>query len=624
MRPAGDRFRTPAQVSGRLRGDDFRLYELIWKRTVASQMADARGSTASVRLQATATDGRVAEFGASGTVITFRGFLAAYEEGRDEQRGEDRDAERRLPAMSVGDALGTRGIEADGHETSPPPRFTEASLVKALEERGIGRPSTYASTISTISDRGYVTTRGNALVPSWLAFAVTRLLEEHFPRLVDYDFTAAMEGDLDKIAGGDQDRVEWLQRFYFGDQQGIEGLKGLADDLDEIDARQVSTVELGEGVVVRVGRYGPYVEVTGDDGQPQRATVPDDIAPDEMTVEKAREPAHDERRRGPHPRRRPGHRAPDRGQGRSLRAVRHRACCPSRRPSPSRRPTPSRRRRRRRRRPDRSRAPPACSRTCRPSRSPSTTRCGCSRCPAWSAPTRRPATRSPPRTAATARTSRRAPTRARSSPRTRLFTVTLDEALKIYAEPKRRGRAAQPPLKELGPDPVSGGQVSVKDGRFGPYVTDGEVNATLRKDDDPDTITIERAAEPAGRQAGPRTGEEDRQARPGQEGGRQEDHGEEGDDQEDRREEDDHQEGHRRAVAGRRRPPVDGWWRSVHRTTGVSARSRRLFAWSNPALAPPTRRLPRRSPRPSSRRPTTTCAPCWRSRRSVGCGSHSA
>ena len=225
IRPAGDRFRTPAQVSGELRGEDYALYELIWKRTVASQMADARGSTASVRLGATLDEGAPAttvELSASGTVITFRGFLAAYEEGRDERqttrRKDEAQEERRLPKLGVGTALRTVRTEAQGHETSPPPRYTEATLVKAMEERGIGRPSTYASTIGTIQDRGYVSNRGSALIPSWLAFAVTRLMEEHFSRLVDYDFTASMEEDLDAIARGDQQRAAWLHRFYFGDE----------------------------------------------------------------------------------------------------------------------------------------------------------------------------------------------------------------------------------------------------------------------------------------------------------------------------------------------------------------------------------------------------------------------
>ena len=269
IRPAGDRFRTPAQVAGELRGDEFALYELIWKRTVASQMADARGSTATVKLGATLEDGRTVEFSASGTVITFRGFLAAYEEGRDDDggRGAQAEEERRLPKLSEGVALIVVRAEADGHETSPPPRYTEATLVKAMEEKGIGRPSTYASILGTIQDRGYVGNRGSALIPTWLAFAVTRLLEEHFGSLVDYDFTASMEEDLDRIAGGEEQRAQWLARFYFGDEaRTMEGLRHLVEDLGEIDAREISTIPIGDGIVVRVGRYGPYVEEVAPEG----------------------------------------------------------------------------------------------------------------------------------------------------------------------------------------------------------------------------------------------------------------------------------------------------------------------------------------------------------------------
>ena len=515
VRPAGDRFRTPAQVSGQLRGDEFRLYELIWKRTVASQMADARGSTASVRLAATASDGRAAEFSASGTVITFRGFLAAYEEGRDEDRvssDAERDAERRLPAMTVGDLLDVRELEVLGHETSPPPRFTEASLVKALEERGIGRPSTYASTISTIVDRGYVGMRGNALVPSWLAFAVTRLLEEHFPRLVDYDFTAAMEGDLDKIAGGDEDRSQWLQRFYFGDGEGSEGLKGMADDLDDIDARDISTVPLGEGVVLRVGRYGPYVEVIGPDGEPQRATVPDDLAPDELTVEKARElltmSGDDGRELGTDP-----------ATGRMLvvRAGRYGPYVTEVIDDPSSGTEPD---------DGAGVAAVVPSAPGGPARPKKAAKKAAKKAPATKARTASLFAGMTPESVTldealrllslprlvgadpetgdeiTAQNGRYGPyLRKGTDSRTiaseaLLFDITIEQALAIYAEPKRgRGRASTPPLRELGDDPVSGGPIVVKDGRFGAYVTDGEVNATLRKDDEVESITLERAAE---------------------------------------------------------------------------------------------------------------------------------
>jgi DNA topoisomerase-1 len=461
-------------------------------------MADARGSTASVRLGATAADGRDVEFSASGTVITFRGFLAAYEEGRDEERGErgaaaaeSSDVGRRLPAMAAGDPLETLDLEASGHETSPPPRYTEASLVKALEERGIGRPSTYASTISTIVDRGYVNTRGNALVPSWLAFAVTRLLEEHFPRLVDYDFTAAMEGDLDRIAGGDENRVRWLQRFYFGEETAAEGLKGLADDLDEIDAREISTVPLGEGVVLRVGRYGPYVEVTGPDGDVQRATVPDDIAPDELSVDKARElltmSGDDGRLLGDDP-----------ATGRPIvvKAGRYGPYVTELLEDDDAAPVEE--------------APKGARKKAAARAKPRTASLFKDMSP--DTVTLDDALRllSLPRLVGndpetgeeiTAQNGRYGPylkkgTDSRSlASESQLFDITLDEALKIYAEPKRRGRAAQAPLRELGADPASGQPVLVKEGRFGPYVTDGEVNATLRKDDDPSTITLQRAAE---------------------------------------------------------------------------------------------------------------------------------
>ncbi|GAA4350144.1 type I DNA topoisomerase [Angustibacter luteus] len=527
IRPAGDRFRTPAQVSGQLRGDDFRLYELIWKRTVASQMADARGSTASVRLAATATDGRDAEFSASGTVITFRGFLAAYEEGRDEVRGDSdgADAERRLPQLAVGDGVSTRELDVSGHETSPPPRYTEASLVKALEERGIGRPSTYASTISTILDRGYVWSRGSALVPHWVAFAVTRLLEEHFARLVDYDFTAAMESDLDKIADGHEQRSRWLQRFYFGDADtALEGLKDLAGDLDEIDAREISTVPLGDGVVLRVGRYGPYVEVTGPDGEPQRATVPDDVAPDELSVEKARElltmSGDDGRVLGEDPATgrdivvKAGRYGPyvtelipddvpdasdtddsgdegDRAQDASSETVEGETEA----------------------KPKKKAAKKTAKKAAKKAAKPRGRTASLFKDMSPESVTLEDALRllSLPRIVGndpesgdeiTAQNGRYGPylkkgTDSRSlTSEAQLFDVTLEEALAIYAQPKRgRGQSASAPLRELGDDPVSGKQVVVKDGRFGPYVTDGEVNATLRKDDDPATITQERAAE---------------------------------------------------------------------------------------------------------------------------------
>jgi DNA topoisomerase I len=489
IRPAGDSFRTPAQVAGQLRGDEYRLYDLVWKRTVASQMADAKGSTASVRLGAVAsgTDlpGRDCEFAASGTVITFRGFMAAYEEGRDEERErEDGETERRLPELSAGQPLDLLELVADGHETSPPPRFTEASLVKALEEKGIGRPSTYASTISTILDRGYVVHRGSALVPSWLAFAVTRLLEEHFGRLVDYDFTASMEEDLDKIAEGREERSRWLQHFYFGGGTGEvsrDGLKALVDDLGEIDARGINSVDIGEGITLRVGRYGPYLEMPDPEGgEAKRASVPDDVAPDELTVEKARElletQGDGDRVLGDDP-----------ATGRTIVARSGRygpyvtevldeeAAAKKGAPKP---------------------------RTASLLSSMQLETVTLDDALRLLSLPRLVGTDPETGEEITAQNGRYGPylkkgTDSRSlESEDQIFDITLEEALAIYAQPKRgRGRTAAAPLRELGDDPVSGKPVVVKEGRFGPYVTDGETNATLRKEDAVETVTLERAAE---------------------------------------------------------------------------------------------------------------------------------
>ncbi len=488
IRPAGDTFRTPAQVAGQLRGEDMALYELIWKRTVASQMADAVGSTATVMIVAT-LDGveaaREVEFSASGTVITFRGFLAAYEEGRDEvQARRKRDLaeeERRLPTLGEGIGLAVTQAEADGHTTNPPPRYTEATLVKAMEEREIGRPSTYAATVGTIQDRGYVTTRAQALVPTWLAFAVTRLLEEHFGTLVDYDFTASMEEDLDRIANGDEERVAWLRRFYFGDEaQSLEGLRHLVDDHGEIDAREISTIPIGEGIVLRVGRYGPYVEEVADaDGvplaEPRRATIGDDIAPDELTPAIARAAleasADDGRVLGTHP---------DSGNSVVAKAGRYGPYVTEVLPEGSK----------------------AKARSASLFKDMELASIDLDTAVRLLSLPRVVGVDPASQEEITAQNGRYGPYLKKGSDsrsltsESALFEITLDEALAIYAQPKTRGRsAASPPLRELGPDPVSGKPVVVKDGRFGPYVTDGETNATLRKDDDPATMTPERGFE---------------------------------------------------------------------------------------------------------------------------------
>ena len=289
IRPAGDSFRTPAQVAReQLSSDERRLYELIWQRTVASQMKDATGESVSVRVAGTSTAGERAEFGATGKVINFYGFLKAYVESTDDQTADRDDQERRLPPLAESDPLDVLRLAPAEHSTRAPARYTEASLVKELEDREIGRPSTYATILGTILDRGYVFKKGTALVPSFLAFAVVTLLERHFGQLVDYEFTARMEDVLDEIARGEAERVPWLRRFYFGAPDGDSddpGLKSLVGDISDIDARDVSSFPLaGSDIVVRVGRYGPYLE-----RDEQRVNVPDDIAPDELTVEKAEE-----------------------------------------------------------------------------------------------------------------------------------------------------------------------------------------------------------------------------------------------------------------------------------------------------------------------------------------------
>ena len=360
IRPSGEVFRTPSELSSILRGNEFKLYDLIWKRTVASQMADARGSTASVTITAATGTAGTAEFTASGTVITFRGFLSAYEEGHDEERNEQdagaSDEQRSLPPLTVGQVLDLGLLEAKGHETSPPPRYTEASLVKALEELGIGRPSTYASIISTIIDRGYVTPRGTALVPSWIAFSVVRLLEEHFGDLVEYDFTAEMEEDLDRIADGEENRVDWLTGFYFGNEQH-RGLRKVIDNLGDIDAREINSVAIARR------HHAAHRQVRSVPRDPAAGGVRDrrSAAP----RERARRPGARRAHRGEgartdrRPRRRrsraghqPGQRQ-DRGrEGRPLRPVRHRARAGGgarargrRAPSPARSSCPSARRR---------------------------------------------------------------------------------------------------------------------------------------------------------------------------------------------------------------------------------------------------------------------------------------
>jgi DNA topoisomerase-1 len=478
IRPAGETFRTPAQTG--LKGEQFRLYELIWMRTVASQMKDAVGQSVTIRLGGAASTGEDVVFSASGRVITFHGFLKAYVEGTDHGAASD-DQETRLPQLAQGDAVSAASISANGHETKPPARYTEATLIKELEEREIGRPSTYASIIGTILNRGYVYKKGTALVPAWLAFSVIRLLEEHFPRQISYEFTAQMEDVLDEIAAGRKQRNTELGEFYYGTEE-LDGLKKLVDELGDIDARELATFPVGgpdSGVNLRVGRYGPYLEGPDDEGNPvgKRANVPDDLPPDELTLEKAKElfanPAGEEIELGAHPET-------------GLRVV-----AKNGRFGPY--VTED--------------LPEDAKKSAKP-------RTGSLfKSMSLDTITLDDAVKllSLPRVVGedpetgdeiTAQNGRYGPylkkgTDSRSlTSEDQLFTVTLEEALKIYSQPKQRGRAAAaPPLKELGNDPVSGQPVVVKSGRFGEYVTDGEYNATLRKDDTVEDLTLERAAE---------------------------------------------------------------------------------------------------------------------------------
>ncbi len=471
IRPAGDTFRTP-QASG-LSGDELRLYELVWKRTVASQMKDAIGESVSVRVSGRSSSGEEAEFGASGKVITFYGFLKAYVEDVEEADGADRDdRERRLPPLAESDPLTALRLAAADHSTRAPARYTEASLIKELEDRDIGRPSTYATIIGTILDRGYVFKKGTALVPSFVAFAVITLLERHFAHLVDYEFTARMEDALDEIAAGDAGRVPWLRRFYFG-ADGEEGLKDLVSDLGDIDAREVSSFPLaGSDIVIRVGRYGPYLEKDG-----QRVNIPEGTPPDELSIEFADDlfsrPSGDKVLGAD----------PDTGLTIVARAGRYGPYVTELLADDAK-----------------SSAKPRTSSLLKDMDLDSITLEDALRLLML------------PRTIGeidgepvSLQNGRYGPyakkgTDSRSlESDDQLFTLTLDQAKELFAQPKPRGRAARaaaaPPLREIGEDTASGKPIVLRDGRFGPYVTDGETNASLRKGDAPESITLQRAIE---------------------------------------------------------------------------------------------------------------------------------
>ncbi|KJC64084.1 type I DNA topoisomerase [Agreia bicolorata] len=520
IRPAGETFRTPTQLASTLRGNDFKLYDLIWKRTVASQMADAKGVTASVTIAAGPTivegmtEPALAEFTASGTVITFRGFLHAYEEGQDEDRnGPTEPAEAKLPPLKEGQLLRAVSVDAAGHETSPPPRYTEASLVKTLDELGIGRPSTYASIISTIIDRGYVSPRGQALVPSWIAFSVVRLLEDYFGDLVNYDFTATLENDLDRIAGGEEDRVDWLNGFYFGNE-GHRGLRNVIDNLGDIDARTVNSVVIAPDITLRIGKYGPYLEVREDgaaeDAVPRRVNIPADLAPDELTEAKARElidaPVVVDRVIGVNPETGKNVVAKDGRFGPYVTEVD---------PEPE--------------------TPAEVTAPAAESASAVVADGAVKKAPARKAAAKK-STAPKPRTASlfksmdlatidietalrlldlprvvgddpesgepiTAQNGKFGPylkkgtdTRSITS-EDLIFEIDLPGALELFAQPKYGARRASSALKEFEADPESGKPIRIKDGRFGAYVTDGVTNATIPKGETVEEVDFERAVQ---------------------------------------------------------------------------------------------------------------------------------
>ena len=484
IRPAGDVFKKPSELSGALRADELKLYELIWRRTLASQMVDAKGQTVTVTLDgpSVALEFEMAvKLTASGTVLFERGCLQAYEESNDEDK--DDESSKVLPEMSQGQSLSVGEVTWKDHETQPPARFTEASLVKALEERGIGRPSTYASIISTIIDRGYVTRRGSALVPQWIAFPVIRLLSERFDELVDYQFTAELEEDLDRIARGEYSRKEWLQKFYFGDDdhRGLHDVANLATE--EIDARELNTIHITDDIALRVGRYGPFIEVAdADTGELRRISLPPDLAPDELTAAKAQElvdaPPVEDRVLGVHPE---TQREIVVKNGRFGPYVSEVIPEVEGDDAPKAKKTAEK--------------PKTASlfKTMEPESIDLDVALKLLSLP------REVGADPESGEMITSQNGRYGPylkkgtdTRSLDSEEL-IFDIDLAGALQRFSEPKYGGRRQSQALKTLGEDPVSGKQITVKNGRFGPYVTDGETNVTVPRGIDPESIDQETA-----------------------------------------------------------------------------------------------------------------------------------
>lgn len=495
IRPAGETFKTPDQMRGVISADELRLYDLIWKRTVASQMVDATGETVSVTMTTPVGELGVATLSAAGTTITNRGFLAAYEEGHDQSREDDDDAESKIPTLSVGAVLTVPEVEPKGHLTSPPPRYTEASLVKALEERGIGRPSTYASIIGVLFERGYVTKRGSALVPGWVAFAVISLLENHYSDFVEYDFTAELENDLDRISNGELGRNDYLQHWYFGSGEHAGLVNTCVDWKAEIDARETNSFPIGDNIVVRSGKYGPYLECTNAEGERRNVSIPDGLAPDELTLERAQE-----LRDAPEPGSTAIGVSADGTSMITARVGRYGAYIVEQPVDPDiltgsegvytlpewtpkvikgKDPKP---------------------RTASLFKSMDPTTVDLETCIKLFSLPRTVGVDPESDKPITAQNGPYGPylkrgTESRSlESEEQIFTVTLEEALAVFAQPKYGSRSASS-IKELEPDPVSGKPIKIKSGKFGPYVTDGETNATIPAGEVPEEVSFDRAVE---------------------------------------------------------------------------------------------------------------------------------
>ena len=543
IRPAGEQFSTPAELRSQLDAEEYKLYELIWQRTIASQMADVKGVSMKVTI-----GNEDVEFTTTGRTVTFAGFLRAYSDAIADAAASSDANQSRLPHLKVGDEVAISDVVADEHTTNPPARYTEASLVKKMEDLGIGRPSTYASIIKTIQDRGYVYSRGNALVPSWVAFAVVGLMEKSFAALVDYDFTSSMEDELDDIAAGNEVGANWLKGFYFGDEHASDataetiarqgGLKALVgNNLEQIDARVVNSLPLfdddqGRPIYVRVGRYGPYLERqigVKPDGEPefQRANLSDTTTPDELTLEFAEKlfatpqsgrelgvnPANGrvivvkEGRFGPYVTEIMGA-----DEKEKVAVSAEQIVAEERAAEDAQRAAEGKRAKNWETKTAIAAKEKRINQIIEETLKPATASLFSSMDPSTVTLEEALQLISLPREVGvdptdgqmiTAQNGRYGPylkkgTDSRSlSSEEQIFTITLDEARRIYAEPKRRGRGAttQQAIKELGDNDVSGKPMSVKDGRFGPYVTDGETNASLRKGDDPLTLTDARANE---------------------------------------------------------------------------------------------------------------------------------